>query len=1049
MMRWIVGSSLQYRLLVSTIAALLMCFGIAHVRDLPVDVYPEFNPPLAEVQTEALGLSASEVESLVTVPMEADLLNGVAWLDRIYSESVAGLSSILLVFEPGTDPIRARQMVQEGLSQTYALPNVSKPPAMLNPVSSTNRVMMVGLSSDELALIEMGVLARWTIKPRLMGVPGVANVAIWGQRERQLQVLVDPERLRAKGVALRQVIETTGEALWVSPLSYLEASTPGTAGWIDTPNQRLGIRHLLPISSPQDLAKVAVVDTTPPLLLGDIAEVVEDHQPLIGDALVKDSPSLLLVVEKSPGANTPQVTRGVEEALEAMRPGLAGIEMDTIFRPANYIEMAVRNIAMAFLIGGVLVALFALFYNWRSALISLVAIPLSLIAAGSVLYLSDVPLNMMVLAGLVMALGLIIDDAIIDTENIARRLRQHRQAGSDKSTTSIVLEASAEMRSAILFATLIILLAVLPIFFVQGLSGTFFRPLVLSYVLAVLASLAVALIVTPALSLTLLGNAPLERGDSSLLRWLRRRYDAMLSRVVRTPRLAYLTLAIAGLAGLVALPFLERSMRPSFKETELRIEWEGAPGTSRPQMNRILARAGSELRSIPGVRHVGSQVGRATTGDEVVGMNSGELWLSLDPAADYDATLAAIRDVIDGYPGLDREVQTYQPERIGEALAGPDQEDLEDIVVRVYGHEFDVLREKALEVGQVISGIKGVVDARADVQAEEPQVEIEVNLDAAERHQIKPGDVRRQATTLLSGLQVGSLYEKQKVFDVVVWGVPEMRTNLTNIRELLIATPRGHVPLEKLAEVRIVPSPVIIKRDSVSRFIDVDAKVDGRSLGAVAADIKGRLQQIKFPLEYHAEVLSEYAERQAAHRRTLGFVVAVVVGMFLLLQAAFRSWRLAFVAILALPMALAGSVLAAFLGGGTLSLGSLFGFLTVLGIAVRNIIVMTSHFRHLTQHEGEAFGPGLVLRGAGERLAPILTTAATIVLAFLPAALLGEIAGLEIVHPMAVVILGGLVTSTVLNLFVAPVLYLRSGSDLEADTLGLEIEVAPRIAAVQ
>src|SRR5262245_61102030 len=325
MMRWIIGSSVQLRFLIVILAAVLIVFGIAQLRNMPVDVYPEFNPPLVEVQTEALGLSAAEVESLITTPMEADLLNGVAWLDQLYSESVTGLSRILLIFEPGTDPIRARQMVQERLTQTHALPNVSKPRVMLQPLSSTSRVMIIGLSSKDLSPIEMGVLARWNIKPRLMGVPGVANVAVWGQRERQLQVQVNPEQLQAKGVTLQQVVETTGEALWVSPLSFVESSSPGTAGWIDTPNQRLGIRHLLPIVTPEDLAKVSVVDSKG-LLLGDVAKVVEDHQLLIGDAVVDNGPGLLLVIEKFPGANTLDVTRDVEAAFEALRPGLARSE---------------------------------------------------------------------------------------------------------------------------------------------------------------------------------------------------------------------------------------------------------------------------------------------------------------------------------------------------------------------------------------------------------------------------------------------------------------------------------------------------------------------------------------------------------------------------------------------------------------------------------------------------------------------------------------------------------------------------------------------------
>lgn len=1024
MNRWIVGSSLRLSLLVVVTAAAILVYGITQLRKMPVDLFPEFNPPLVEVQTEALGLSAAEVESLLTVPTEADLLNGVAWLDQIYSESVAGMSSILMVFEPGTDPIRARQMVQERLTQAYALPNVSKPPVMLQPLSANSRAMMVGLSSEELSLIEMGVLVRWNIKPRLMGVPGVANVAVWGQRERQLQMQVDPERLYDKDVTLAQIIRTAGEALWVSPLSYLEASTPGTAGWIDTPTQRLSIRHLLPISSPEELAKVAIVDTDG-LLLGDVTTVVEEHQPLIGDAMLNDHPGYLLVIEKFPGASTEMVTRGVEEALNAMRPGLTGIEIDTtVFRPASYIESATANVSRSLLIGALLILLLLLLFqwDWRSALIGFVAIPFSLVVATFVLYLRGATFNAMVLAGLAMALGAVIDDAMIDIENITRRLRQE---GGDKPATEIILGAALEMRSPVAFATLILLLAVMPVLFFQDLAGAFFRPLVVSYVLAIVASLTTAMVVTPVLSLLLLGGSPRPGRVSPIVPGLQRIYRGLLARTVGASTATLVVVAVITLIGLAALPFLDRSLLPAFKQTDLLIQLESIPGTSRHEMDRMAVQISRELRSIAGVRNVGSHVGRAETGDQVVGINSGELWVSLDPAADYEGTVAAIRGAISGYPGLSAALQTYQPERLGQTLTAADH----DITVRVYGHDLAVLREKAQEVQQAVSEIEGVVEARTDVQAEEPQLEIEVDLAAAERHRVIPGDVRRQATTLLSGLQVGTLFEEQKVFEVVVWGVPEIRNSLSEIRGLPIETPLGLVRLDELADVRIVPTPVIIRRDAVSRFVDVAVSVQGRGFNTVAAAIEDRLGTIEFPMEFHAEVLGDSAEQQAAWWRVWAVALTAVIGMFLLFQAAYQSWSLAVAALLTLPMALAGGVPAAFAAGG-LTLGALFGLFAILGIAVRNGMVMISHMRRLEESEGESFGVDLVLRGAQERLAPILMTALSVVLALLPFVLFGNIAGHEIVLPMAIVMLGGLVTSTGLTLFVIPAMYLRFGAGL-------------------
>jgi Cu/Ag efflux pump CusA len=1036
MIRWIIESSLRLRFLVVIVAAVLVAYGISELRKMPVDVYPEFNPPLVEVQTEALGLSAAEVESLITLPMEADLLNGVAWLDQLYSESVAGLSSVLLIFEPGSDELLVRQMVQERLTQAHALPNVSKPPVMLQPLSASNRVMMIGLSSKELSLIDMSVLAHWNVKPKLMGLPGVANVAIWGQRDQQLQVQVDPKALNAKGVTLDQIIETSGEALWVSPLSYLESSSPGTAGWIDTPNQRLSIRHILPILSPEDLAKVPVIDETD-LLLGDVATIVTDNQPLIGDAILNSGIGLIMVVEKFPGASTLEVTKAVDAALADMAPGLKGIEVDpTIFRPANYIETAVGNLSRTATVAGVLVALalLVLFFNWRMALVSLLTIVASLVLGGYVLYLSGAPtLNIMVLAGLVLALVVIIDDAVIDIDNIARRLRQQSQAGSKKSGFATALEAVLDTRGTAFFATLGILLAVMPLYFMQGLTGLFLHPLIVAYSWAILTSLVVGMVVAHGLALLLLDNAKdpahYVRRESPILVGLGKLYGAILARLIGSSKVAIGIAAICIVIGIGAYMLLDLSLLPETKQTEVLIRWDAAPATSRTQMNRSIAQASNELRTIPGIRNVGAHVGRAITGDQVVSINSGEIWVSLDSAADHGATLAAIREVVGGYPGLLSEVELYQPIRTGEALLGPEK----DITVRVYGHEEPVLREKVQEISGLLAGVTGLADIQAEIPVEEPQVEIEVDLAKAEIHQVKPGEVRRQASSLISGIQVGNLYQDQKVFDVVVWGNPEIRNSLTNLQNLLIDTPNGQVTLSEVAEVRIVPAATIIRRDSVARFMDVTANVASGSIASVSAAIEDKLKGMTFPLEHHVELLAESATRAAARQRTIYFVIAALFGIFLLLQAASQKWSMAALTFVTLPMALAGGAVAALLSGGVLTLGALFGFLAVLAIALRNAFALIKHCHHIEQETAQPFSADLVKQGAAERFGPILTTAITTILALAPFIFLGNIAGLEIVRPMATVMIGGLVTATLYNLLVVPALYLRYGQVTEIE----------------
>jgi CzcA family heavy metal efflux pump len=1039
MMRSIVGSSLRSRGLVLVLAAALLFFGITQLRNVPVDVLPEFTPPTVEVQTEALGLSAAEVEQLITVPLEQDLLNGVAWLDTIRSESIPGLSKVELIFEPGTDLLRARQVVQERLTQAHGLPQVSKPPQMLQPLSSTSRVMMVGLSSKQLSPIEVSVLARWTIRPRLMGVPGVANVSIWGQRERQLQVQADPKRLKAAGVSLNQVIETTGNALWVSPLTFLEASTPGTGGFIDTPNQRLGIRHVLPITTPDDLAKVTVDEAKAKgngqaLRLGDVAKVVEDHQPLIGDAVLDKGTGLLLVIEKFPGANTLDVTKGVEDALAAMGPGLSGIEIDSsLFRPATFVETAVDNLTLALLLGALLLLLVfgIFFFDWRSALISVASVLLSLLAALAVLYLRGATVNAIVLAGLVMALGAIIDDAIVDVDNIARRVRQARQEGGGTPVAKVIFDAAVEVRSPMAYATLILAVAVLPVFFMEGLTGAFFPPLVLSYLLAIAASMLVALFVTPALSLLLLPGAPVERSDPPLTRLLQRGYERALAPVVHTPRRALLAGAsamVVMLLGLAMVPLLSQDLAPSFKDTDLLIRMEGTPGTSHPEMTRIMAQASRELRELQGVRDVGGHVGRAVMSDQAVGVNASELWVSVDPSADYDKTVASVQEVVGGYPGLNGEVLTYPKKRIDAVLTGGD----DGLVVRVYGQNLEVLRSKAEEVRQLLTRIDGTSNQQVERLVEEPTLEIEVSLAKAQQIGIKPGDVRRAAATMLSGIQVGSLFEEQKVFDVVVWGAPEARHSLTDVRGLLVDVPGGgQVKLGDVADVSIKPALSVIRHDAVSRSLDVTASVSGRNFGAVVNEVENALKNIQFPLEHHAEVLTDRTDRQVAQQRTLIMAGIAAIVIFLLLQAAFGSWRLAAVTFLTLPLALVGGVLAMLAGGGVVSLGSLVGFVLVLGIAVRNGVMLVSRFQRLERDEGEAFGPGLVMRGARERLSPILFTAVATALALVPLLVLGNVPGHEILQPMAVVVLGGLVTATLLNLFVAPALYLRFGSSAE------------------
>jgi CzcA family heavy metal efflux pump len=1031
-MRWLVATALELRVAVIALAVLLIVVGVRMAPSLPLDVFPEFAPPYVEIQTEAPGLSAEEVESLVTVPLE-NSLNGTAGLKTIRSKSVLGLSSIVMILGEGADLDRTRQLVQERLAvEAPRLPVVARQPVILQPLSTLSRMMMIGVTSTKLSQRDISVIALWTIRPRLMAVPGVVNVAIWGQRDKQYQVLVDPDRMRANQVTLDQVVKSAQDAVALDG-----------GGFLDTPNQRLAVRQRAAVVDAVDLGRTVVsFSGGTPLHISDVAHVQIGSPAPIGDAIINDVPGLLLIVEKQPNANLLEVTRKVEAALESLKPGLTDLELDPkIFRPATFIERAIDNLNHAMILGCLLViaVLIAFLWDWRTAVISLTAIPLSLVATVVVLSWWGLTINTMIIAGLVISLGEIVDDAIIDVENIVRRLRLNGLLETPRSAFDVVLEASLEVRSAVVFATLIVILVFIPIFFLEGLAGSFFRPLAIGYVLAILASLFVALIVTPALSLMILPTKkaaiepqlkdkvsaePLAEGGLSmheppLGRWLKGPYTAMLTWFVARPRgaIAFLVVAFA-LTG-VLITRLGQEFLPDFQETDFLMHFVEKPGTSIESMRRVTALASKELRAIPGVNHFGSHIGRAEVADEVVGPNFTELWISIDTDVDYQATIAKVQQTVDAYPGLYRDLLTFLRERTKEVLTGSSA----SIVVRIFGPDLPKLRAKAQEVKSAIEKVPGVNNLKVEPQVLVAQVEVRSRPESLEQFGLTPGQVRRSVTTLLRGLKVGEIYQDQKKFDVVVWGVPEIRADLTALQNLRIDTPTGHVPLKDVADVRIVPAPNEVKREGASRRIDVVCDAKGRDLGSVARDVEAAVRGLTFEQEYHPEFLGEYAHRQESQTRLFGLSFMALAGILLILYVDFKSVRLTLLVAATIPFALIGGVAATWLHGGSVSLGSLIGFVTVLGIAARNGIMLVSHYRHLREVEGETFGLPLVIRGAQERLTPILMTALTTALALLPLAIAGNKPGQEIEYPLALVILGGLVTSTILNLFLLPPLY--------------------------
>lgn len=1027
-MRFIVASSLRWRYLVVAGAAALIFFGAQTLGHQKVDVFPEFAPVTVELQTECLGLSPSEVEQLITVPLENGL-QGVPGVTEIDSESVPQLSAIFLYFNRGTDVLQARQLVQERLSSTSpTLPTWCTPPGLYPIVSATSRVMQIGLTSKSLSRVDLSLVGQYTIRQRLLHVPGVANVAIWGEQRKQIEVQEQASKMIRYKVSLNGLLAAAANAVDAGQLKFTSGSAIGTGGFIETPNERLNVRNVQVITTPQQLAEVPLARRgSRTLTIGDVGRVVYDHPPLIGNAVVNGGAGLMMVVEKFPGANTLDVSNGIDKALAELSPGLRGITVDShIFRQATFIHTAISNLGFAVLIGCVLVVfvLLAFLFEWRAAFVSLLAIPLSLGAAGIVLDAEGATINTMVLAGFAVAVGVVVDDAIIDMENIVRRLRLWRAQGKRTTPLRLLLAASLEVRTAILYATLINIVAVLPVVFVGGLTGSFFQPLALSYALAVLASMFVALTVTPALAMILMPSARLKPQDPPLIGRLKRIYTRLLTPVLRKPRWAMAAVPVAIVAGLLVLPNLGQNLFPSFKEQDFLMHFDTKPGTSLTEMTRVVERLQQRLLAIPGVTHVGAHIGQALLGEEIAGPEFSEQWISLAPNANIDKTLAQVRAVGNSFPGTFLDVTTYLHERIDETISSTS----EDLVLRIQGQDFATLQKQSSIITKALHGVPGLVDVHPQSQGFIPQIQETVDAATARRYGLTPGGVRRAAATIFGSQEVGEIDVDGRVYGVGVYSTPETRRNLSDVSKLLIDTPDGgHVALGKVAKLVVNSTPSDITRVNETNKIDVLANVSGSNLSAVTSAVHAKLAKIHLPLGYHVQLLGEAAEREAAQKRLLEMGLGAAIAILFLLQAAFASVRLATLMFVTLPVALVGGVLAAWGAVGTISLGALVGFFAVLGIAARNGILMISHLQHIEHQEGEEFGLALVVRGASERLSPILMTAFATALALVPLVIYGDRPGQEIENPMAIVILGGLATSILMNLFVLPAMYLRFG----------------------
>jgi Cu/Ag efflux pump CusA len=1015
--------SVRFRFIAVALAAGMMIVGISVLPGMHADVLPETAPTVVEIQTNAPGLSAPEVESLVTVPLEKNLLEGVMGVTDITSDSIPGLSQIDLHFAPGTGLYQARQLVQERLTQAFILPSVSAPPVMRQPISSTGNVMLVGLTSKTLNLVDLSVLARWTIVPQLLGVAGVAEVATFGQADRQLQVLLNPAVLAAHHIAVSSVIASVGNSQLVSPLSYLQGSTPGTGGFLENANQRITIRHILPFGTPANLAQVpAAVVNNKAVLLGSVASIVNGHNPLIGDAQIRGQAGLMLVIQKLPSASVPAVTKGLDQALAELRPSLPGVTINaSLFRPDTYITASGRDIRLAIILIFVLaaVALAALLLNLRLLFISLAAMALSLTGATLVLYALGYSFNALVLLGLLLALAVVVDDAAGGAYHLMGRLAA---GGQPLPATGRVMASYRDFQGVLAAGSVCAVVAVVPVLVSSGLTAAFLRPMVLAFGLAVLASMVIALLVSPGLAALLFAVGKREPAGLMLARPLRRAYTRAVSAAQRLPAWLLLCAVLVGLGGLIAVVPRLHPGQPVFADRSLVVDWSGAPGMSLPELNRISEIATRELLALPSVQDVGSTLGRATSSEQPVITNTGQLWVTIKPGANYDQALAAVRSIVGGTPGMDGTVSTYETASMGGALQAPPR----NVVVRVYGPNLTVLTGLAEQVRGVMARVPGIVAPHVELPVEQPTIGVETNLDKARLVGLTPGDVRRETGILVSGLTVGNFFEQQKVFDVVVWGTPAVRSSLSSIENLLIDTPGGgHVRLGNVATVTVSPQPVDIKHDNTSNYLDVSGQVFGRTVASAAAAVASQMHTISFPLEYHTEFpgLSAGGTSRAVF---VSYLLGALLVIVLLVQAACRNWRLAGLVLAAALLPLAGAAVVALLIGST-SLAAAAGLVGVLAIALRQGMAMATRIRRVHNADDGELTAGVVARAAGEAGGPVFAAAVVAAVMLIPFIVMGEMPGNELTSRAAAVILAGLVIATLVNLFLLPGGYLAAG----------------------
>jgi HME family heavy-metal exporter len=1040
MFNWIVRTSLQNRLFVLAFAAIVMAMGASTAWKTPVDVFPDLNKPLVTVLTEAGGMAPQEVEQLVTFPIET-ALNGMPGVTRVRSTSGVGLSIVYAEFDWGTDVYRNRQLVAERLALArQRLPADITP--VMGPVSSImGEVMLLALplEVDAAGVAASPMQAReyadFVLRPRLLSIAGVSQVIPIGGEVRQLRVEPDTARMAQFGVTLGQI----------------EAALRGYAsnaggGFVDLNNREYLIRHVSRTQRVEDLQGIAVAWANGrPIRLLQVASVAYAAAVKRGDAGYNGVPAVVVSVQKQPGADTVKVTREIEAALEELGrgrpPGLSAPRV--LFRQANFIEASVGNVAEALRDGAVMVAivLFAFLLSLRTTLISLVAIPLSLAVTALVFQWLGQSINVMTLGGLAIAIGELVDDAVVDVENILRRLKQNRLLPEPRPMLEVVREASVEVRSGIVYGTVIVVLVFVPLFALPGIEGRLFSPLGVAYIVSILASMFVSMTVTPVLCAYLLPRMRgIERGDTPLVTVIKR-WDERLLRwsFGRTlPLMAIAAVAVAAAAA--SVPQFPRAFLPPFNEGSLVLGVVFNPGTSLAEANRMGALAETLIREVPEVTQVGRRTGRAELDEHAEGVHSAEIDVDLERGGrSREAVMAHLRDTLSVLPA---QIAIGQPisHRLDHLLSGVRAQ----VALKIFGDDLDTLRGLAESLRQNLAPIPGLVDLTVEKQVLIPQITVRLDHARAAQVGLTPGEAVRILQALTDGARGAQIVDGARRYDLVL-RLPEAGRSPQALARTLIDTPAGRVPVSAIATVEETDGPNQIGRENGRRRIVVYANTDGSDMGRIIADVRAALARTPMPGGTFVTLEGQFQAQEDATERIVGLSLISLALILLVLYSRYRSFALAAIIMANIPLALVGSVIAMWLADVSLSVATMVGFITLAGIATRNGILKVSHYLNLCRFEGERFGPEMVVRGSLERLTPVLMTALVAAFALTPLLLAADAPGKEILHPVAVVIFGGLVSSTLLDTVLTPLMYLRFGR--RATERALEQDAGPAAAS--